>query len=49
MTWLKPLREKLLRKPKIGTFVAKVKGQVLNKQCTEGRSTRAMFRMTQGG
>lgn len=50
MTRLKPLREKLLRKPKIGTSVVQGKeGQVLNKQCTEGRSTRAMFMMTQGG
>lgn len=50
ITGLKPLEEKLLRKPKIGPSVVKVKGgQVLNKQRTEGRSTRATFRMTQGG
>lgn len=40
ISWLKSLEEKLLRKPKIGTSVVKMKGgQVLNKQCTGGRST----------
>lgn len=45
-TWLKPLGEKLPRKPKVGTAVLKVKGgEVLNKQCMEDRTTWATFRI----